>query len=93
VSATETDDPIEIAFARRTRSGGPRNHFRQFPGPQPTREDALLALYLGWLGSRVVSVLDSGAVRPGFKSQSLTLSVLGKLFTLIVPLFTKQKNW
>jgi len=23
----------------------------------------------GWLGSRVVSVLDSGAVRPGFKSQ------------------------
>ena len=24
----------------------------------------------GWLGSRVVSVLDSGAVGPGFKSQS-----------------------
>jgi len=24
-----------------------------------------------WLGSRVVSVLDSGAERPGFKSQSL----------------------
>jgi len=24
---------------------------------------------LGWLGSRVVSVLDSGAVGPGFKSQ------------------------
>ena len=24
---------------------------------------------VGWLGSRVVSVLDSGAVRPGFKSQ------------------------
>ena len=23
----------------------------------------------GWLGSRVVSVLDSGAVGPGFKSQ------------------------
>ena len=23
----------------------------------------------GWLGSRVVSVMDSGAVRPGFKSQ------------------------
>ena len=25
---------------------------------------------LGWLGSRVVSVLDSGAEGPGFKSQS-----------------------
>jgi len=24
----------------------------------------------GWLGSRVVSVLDSGALGPGFKSQS-----------------------
>ena len=24
---------------------------------------------LGWLGSRVVSVLDSGTVGPGFKSQ------------------------
>jgi len=24
----------------------------------------------GWLGSRVVSVLDSGEVGPGFKSQS-----------------------
>jgi len=45
----------------------------------------------GWLGSRVVSVLDSGAERPGFKSQPTT--VLGKLFTPIVPLFTKQQNW
>ena len=45
----------------------------------------------GWLGSRVVSVLDSGAERPGYKSQSRT--VLGKLFTPIVPLFTKQQNW
>ena len=25
---------------------------------------------MGWLGSRVVSVLDSGAEGPGFKSQS-----------------------
>ena len=49
----------------------------------------------GWLGSRVVSVLDSGAVGPGFKSQSrrCRVTVLGKLFTLIVPLFTKQRNW
>jgi len=27
----------------------------------------------GWLGSRVVSVLDSGAERPGFKSQPQTV--------------------
>ena len=52
-------------------------------------------LYSGWLGSRVVSVLDSGAEGPGFKSQSrrCRVTVLGKLFTPIVPLFTKQRNW
>ena len=49
----------------------------------------------GWLGSRVVSVLDSGAEGPGFKSQSrrCRVTVLGKLSTPIVPLFTKQQNW
>jgi len=49
----------------------------------------------GWLGSRVVSVLDSSAERPGFKSQPrrCRVTVLGKLFTPIVPLFTKQQNW
>ena len=33
--------------------------------------------------------------RPGFKSQSrrCRVTVLGKLFTPIVPLFTKQQNW
>jgi len=48
-----------------------------------------------WLGSRVVSVLDSGAVGSGFKSQSrrCRVTVLGKLFIPIVPLFTKQQNW
>ena len=48
-----------------------------------------------WLGSRVVSVLDSGAEGPGFKSQPrrCRVTVLGKLFTPIVPLFTKQQNW
>ena len=48
-----------------------------------------------WLGSRVVSVLDSGAVGPGFKSQPrrCLVTVLGKLFTPIVPLYTKQRNW
>ena len=50
---------------------------------------------LGWLGSRVVSVLDSGAEKPRFKSQSrrCRVTVLGILFTPIVPLFTKQQNW
>jgi len=45
--------------------------------------------------SRVVSVLDSGAEGPGFKSQSRRCreTVLGKLFTPVVPLFTKQRNW
>jgi len=49
----------------------------------------------GWLGSRVVSVLDSGAEGPEFKSQPrrCRVTVLGKLFTPIVPLFTKQQNW
>jgi len=48
-----------------------------------------------WLGSRVVSVLDSGAEGSGFKSQSrrCRVTVLGKLFTPIVSLFTKQQNW
>ena len=47
---------------------------------------------IGWLGSRVVSVLDSGAEGPGFKSQPrrCRVTVLGKLFTPIVPLFTKH---
>ena len=47
------------------------------------------------LGSRAVSVLDSGAVGPGFKSQPrrCRVTVLGKLFTPIVPPFTKQHNW
>jgi len=49
----------------------------------------------GWLGSRVVSVLDLGAEGPGFKSQPrrCRVTVLGKLFTPIVHLFTKQRNW
>ena len=48
----------------------------------------------GWLGSRVVSVLDSGAVGPGLKSQPrrCRVTVLGKLLTPIVQ-FTKQQNW
>ena len=47
------------------------------------------------LGSQVVSVLDSGAEGLGFKSQPrrCQVTVLGKLFKPIVPLFTKQRNW
>ena len=46
----------------------------------------------GWLGSnRVVSVLDSGTVGPGFKSPPQRCRVTVKLFTPIVPLFTKQR--
>jgi len=43
----------------------------------------------------VVSVLDSGAEGPGFKSQPrrCSVTVLGKLFTPVVPVFTKQRNW
>jgi len=45
--------------------------------------------------SRVVSVLDSGAEEPEFKSQPRRnrITVLGKLFTPIVPLFIRQQNW
>ena len=69
---------------------------RRYMRPQP----AVLLSYkyqlsLGWLGSRVVSALDSGAEGPGFKSQPrrCRVTVLGKLFAPIVPLFTKQQNW
>jgi len=51
--------------------------------------------FYGWLVYQVVSVLDSGTERPGFKSQSrrCQVTVSGKLLTPIVPLFTKQRNW
>ena len=58
-------------------------------------DNSNVVLKMGWLGSRVVSVLDSGAEGPGFKSQPrrCRVTVSGKLFTPIVPLFTKQQNW
>jgi len=51
--------------------------------------------YVGWLGSRVDSVLNSGAEVPRFilQPRRCSVTVLGKLFTPIVPLFTKQQNW
>jgi len=55
----------------------------------------LSSLHGSGLVSRVVSVLDSGAVGPGFKSlpRRCRIAVVGKLFTPTVPLFTKQRNW
>ena len=49
----------------------------------------LCYVMLGWFDSRVV---NRG---PGFKSQSrrCRVTVLGKLFTPTVPLFTKQQKW
>ena len=56
---------------------------------------SLCILVVGWLSSRVVSMLDSGTEGLGFKSQSRCwwVTVLGKLFTPTVPLFSKQQNW
>ena len=51
----------------------------------------LTYLKMGWLGSQVVSVMDSGAEGPG--SNRSRDAVLGKLLTPIVPLFNKQQNW
>jgi len=66
-------------------------------GPIPVRHIPSLFVFcvvLG-IGSRVASVLDSGAGGPRLKSQPrrCRVTVLGKLFTHIVPLFTKQRNW
>jgi len=58
---------------------------------QLARYDFLLVLCVGWLDSRVVRVLDSGAESLG--SNRSRDAVFGKLFTFIVPLFTKQRNW
>ena len=51
-------------------------------------ESELSNKLLGWLISRVVSMLDSGAEGHGFKSQlqCCRVTVLGKLFAPIVPL-------
>jgi len=65
------------------------------PLASPVRIYADIMSISGWLGNRVVSVLDSGAKGPGFKSQSrrCRATVLGKLFTPIVSLFTEHQNW
>jgi len=62
------------------------------PGKMAVKRVCVCSCWFGWLGGRVVSVLDSGAEGPGFKSQprGCRVTVLGKLFTPTVPLFTKQ---
>ena len=89
---TDTDPP---PFFDRTAIGG-----GHIVSPPPGRYLATTSTRicriscLRWLGSRVVSVLDSGAEGPGCQSQprSCRVTVLGKLFTPIVPLITKQQN-
>ena len=44
-------------------------------------------------GGLVAEWLACWTEGPGFKSQRCQLTVLGKLFAPIVPLFTKQQNW
>jgi len=63
--------------------------------PQACPLSTYSTLFTRWLGSREVSVLDSGAEAPGSKSQPrrCRVTVLDKLLTPIVPLFTKQRNW
>ena len=74
----ETDEPIEVSIWIRTRVG-PGNHVLG-RSQIPNRNGHFLGGFLprfacgpyshyGWLGSRVVSVLDSGAEGPWFKSQ------------------------
>ena len=75
-----------------------RNYFRSQVGRiwfNKTNTAFVLVWFLKPETSRVVSVLDSGAEGPKVKSQSwrCRVTVLGKLFTPIVPLFTKQQNW
>ena len=71
------------------------DHFTDVKLPEKFGISLWVITKYGWLSSQVVSVLDSGAVGPGFKShpRCCRVTVLGKLFTPIVPLFTKQWNW
>jgi len=83
--------PLSTACPGRVRPLRLSMHF----GGKTTGVFVLVYSRVGWLGSRVDSVLDSGAEGPGFKSQPrrCRVTVLGKLFTPVVLLFTKQRNW
>ena len=92
-----TDESTTAAPPRWTnrRSSATCDAPRAAAAARQSTDPANRTLYIAWLGSRVVSVLDSGVVGPRFKSQSrrCRVKVLGKLFTPIVPLFTRQQNW
>jgi len=65
----------------------------EFPSP-PFPSPFLLPSLYGWLGSRVVSVLDSGAEGPGFKSQPgrCRVTVSGKLTHITCRLTAKNRD-
>jgi len=88
--------PTTLPNARHLPSGHlplpPKNNHRGYPpvtnlnltlNPNSYTDFVLSNLILGWLGSRLASVLDSGAERPRFKSQPrrCRVTVSGKLFT------------
>ena len=78
--------PLSFLQAR-CPSCRPTNSVKALEAKIAETKVSFFAVYFGWLGSRVVSVLDSGAEGPGFKSQPrlCRVTVLGKLFTPIVP--------
>ena len=60
---------------------------------QPRRKMNMFISGCGWLGSRVVSVLvQAKKARVQIEARHCRVTVLGKLFTPIVPLFTKQQT-
>ena len=99
---TSVDDPDDVAESPCIKCTYPgtqvpccRPSFTHILAYLRLIEIIVLTEPLGWLDSRVVSVLDSGAEGPGFKSQPqrCRVTVLGKLVTPIAPLFTKQRNF
>ena len=88
---------VPVQIFRHTFPASPDSHIFTGLIPVLNTRTMIFVLHLPvqrWLGSRVVSVLDSGAERPGFKSQPrrCRVTVLGTLFTPIVLLFTKQQQ-
>ena len=82
----------ELLSTERQTRWGPRCHTHSLTRTPVMRSFHVFTRICGWFGSRLVSVLDSGAERPGFESQPRRwrVTVLGKLFTPIVPPFTKH---
>jgi len=74
---------------------GKSHTYKAYTGNESVLIQLVQCWFPGLAISNVVSVLDSGAEKSGFKSQSrrCRVTVLGKLLTPIVPLYTKQQNW